>query len=77
MLIKFSGSVAGMPDGGFDMAGSKIAFKVDITAEKLDIKDPAHKPVLDLLHEDPSDYSLSRLYMDLTSKLMATNEKQF
>lgn len=61
-----------MPNDGFDMAGRRIAFKVGIAAEALDLHDAAHQDIIKQLHEDASNYSLSRLYMDLTSKSLRT-----
>lgn len=56
-----------MPGDGYDLAGCRISFKVAISADGLDLKDPAHQDILKQLREDASNYSLSRLYMDLTS----------
>ena len=54
-----------MPKDGFDLTKCTISFKVGITGESIDPK--ANPDIAARLHEDANNYTLSRLYMDLTS----------
>jgi len=56
-----------MPEGGFDMKGCRIAFKVNISVQGIPQGDPVHAEILARVHfQDASDYSLSKLFMDLS-----------
>jgi hypothetical protein len=57
-----------MPADGFDLANCTISFKVGITGELIDRK--ANPDIDSRLHEDADNYSLTRLYMDLTSNTL-------
>lgn len=56
-----------MPVDGFVLDGHRIAFNVNIDVEGIDKDDPLHAKVIEKTHFNPSDYSLSRFFINLTS----------
>lgn len=59
-----------MPDGGFPLAGCRVAFKVNISLEGIPPSDPKYQSIMDRVHhEEAANYSLSKLFMDLTGEI--------
>lgn len=57
-----------MPADGWPLQGCRIAFRVAIGLEDIKPTDPMKGDAWKHIHEDADDYSLNRLYLDLTSK---------
>lgn len=62
-----------MPAGGWPLKDAKIAFLVKLGLEDVKPTDPLKGQTWKEIHEDANNYSLSRLYMDLTCECIFSN----